>query len=218
MISSMIRAAVLVVAAILLLGRPAPSEAEIYRWVDERGVPHFAEGIDSVPERHRATAVPLGLRSAPAAPSAPAPRAPAAGGAPGAPRTGGASGTGGTQIKFLPGNPIIVEAMINGNTSVKLILDTGADRTVINPRALAAAGVSLTAGPAAEMRGATGTAPVRGAQVDSVAVGAAKVGKLMVISHDIEQEGVDGLLGRDFLEQFKVSLDSESGLATLSPK
>ena len=40
----------------------------------------------------------------------------------------------------------------------------------------------------------------------------------MVISHDIEQEGVDGLLGRDFLEQFKVALDSESGVATLSPK
>ena len=213
MISFMIRAAVLVVAAILLLGRPAPSEAQIYRWVDEQGVPHFSEGIDSVPERYRPTAVPLGLRNAP-----PAPSAPAGGGAPGAPRAGGATATGGTQIKFLPGRPIIVEALINGSTSVKLILDTGADRTVINPRALAAAGLSLTEGPAAQMRGATGTAPVRGVQLNSIAVGEAKVGKLMVISHDIEQADVDGLLGRDFLEQFKVSLDSESGVATLSPK
>ncbi len=213
MISSMIRATVLVVAAILLLGRPAPSEAQIYRWVDEQGVPHFSEGIDSVPERYRATAVPLGLRNAPAAPSVPA-----GGGAPGAPGAGGATATGGTQIKFLPGRPILVEALINGSTSAKLILDTGADRTVINPRVLAAAGVSLTAGPGTQMRGATGTAAVRGAQLASLAVGGAKVGKLMVISHDIEQEGVDGLLGRDFLEQFKVSLDSESGVATLSPK
>lgn len=213
MISFMIRAAVLVVAAILLLGRPAPSEAQIYRWVDEQGVPHFSEGIDSVPERYRATAVPLGLRNAPATPSVPA-----GGGAPGAPRAGGATATGGTQIKFLPGKPIIVEALINGSTSVKLILDTGADRTVINPRLLAAAGVSLTAGPGGQMRGATGTAAVRGAQLDSLAIGGAKVGKLMVISHDIEQEGVDGLLGRDFLEQFKVALDAESGVATLSPK
>lgn len=203
----MIRAAVLVVATILLLGRPAPSEAQIYRWVDEQGVPHFSEGIDSVPERHRSTAVPLSLRSAPPAP----PSAPAAGG-------GGGKGLGGTQIKFLPGKPIVVEALLNGQTSTRLILDTGADRTVVNPRALAAAGVSLTRGPAAQMRGATGTASVRGAQLDSLEVGGAKVGKLMVISHDIEQEGVDGLLGRDFLEQFKVSLDSESGVATLSSK
>jgi hypothetical protein len=39
-----------------------------------------------------------------------------------------------------------------------------------------------------------------------------------VISHDIEQEGVDGLLGRDFLDQFKVSIDSREGVVTLGPK
>jgi hypothetical protein len=209
----MIRVTVLVVAAILLLGRPAPSEAQIYRWVDDQGVPHFSDGIDSVPEKYRRTAVPLGLRNAPPASSAPA-------GAPGAPGTGprAAAGTGGTQIKFTPGSPIVVEALINGSTPTRLILDTGADRTVINPRVLAAAGASLTQGPGGQIRGATGTAPVRGAQVESIAVGAAKVGRLMVISHDVEQPGVDGLLGRDFLEQFKVSIDSKEGIATLGPK
>jgi len=206
----MIRGAVLVVAVVLLLGRAALCEAQIYRWVDAQGVPHFSEGIDSVPQEYRKTAVPLGLRNAPAAPSTPA-----AGGAPGA---AGAPATGAAQIKFTPGGPIIVEALINGNTPTKLILDTGADKTVINPRVLAAAGASLTQGPGGQIRGATGTAPVRAVRVDSVAVGGAKVGRLMVIAHDVEQAGVDGLLGRDFLEQFKVSIDSKAGIADLGPK
>jgi len=29
---------------------------------------------------------------------------------------------------------------------------------------------------------------------------------------------LDGLLGRDFLDQFRVSIDSDSGVATLAPK
>lgn len=214
MISPVIRGVAFLVASLLLLGRPAPAEAQIYRWVDETGVPHFSDGIDSVPERYRATAVPLGLRNVPSPPSA----AGGAAGASGASAARGAAGTGGTEIKFEPGKAIVVEALLNGSTRTKLILDTGADRTVINPRILAAAGASLTEGPGTQIRGVTGTAPVRGAQLDSIAVGEAKVGKLVVISHDIEQGGVDGLLGRDFLEQFKVSIDSKEGVATLSPK
>ena len=210
MIFPVIRMAALPVAAILLLSRPIPSEAQIYRWIDERGVPHFSEGIDSVPEPYRPSAVPLGLRNAPPAPSAPA----GAGG----PGGGARAATGGTQITFTPGRAIVVEALINGGTPTKLILDTGAEKTVINPRVLAAAGASLTEGPSAQIRGATGTATVRRVPLDSLEVGGAKVGKLLVISHDIEQDGVDGLLGRDFLEQFKVSIDSQAGIATLGPR
>ena len=35
--------------------------APIYRWVDDAGVPHYGEGLDTVPERYRAAATPLGL-------------------------------------------------------------------------------------------------------------------------------------------------------------
>jgi predicted aspartyl protease len=214
----MIRAAVLFVAAFLLLGRPAASEAEIYRWIDERGVPNYTEGIDSVPPKHRSTAVPMGLRNAPPAPAA-APSAPGADPAtPGAAGATGAVGAGSAQVKFTPGEEIVVDARLNGGTAAKLLLDTGAQRSVINPRVLAAAGVSLQQSEATELKGATGTANVSTVQLDSVEVGQAKVGKLAVISHDIEQRGVDGLLGRDFLDQFKVSIDNKAGVVTLSPK
>jgi hypothetical protein len=191
------------VAALLLLASPAPADAQIYRWVDEHGVPHYAEGIDSVPEPYRATAAPLPLRNAPASSSAP-----------GAPAGGGS----GTEIRFTKGQAIVVDATINGRSSAKLILDTGADRTVIKPRVLEAAGVSLTQGPTGEIRGATGTASVQAAAIDSLEVGGAKVTRLLVIAHDIEQAAVDGLLGRDFLDQFRVSIDSDTGVVTLAPK
>jgi hypothetical protein len=205
---------ILVVAVVLLLSPATASWAEIYRWIDERGAANYSEGLDSVPQKYRASAVPVGLKNAPAPPAA-APGA-AEPGRPGA--AGGTTGAGGTQVKFTPGKAIVVEALLNGNTLTKLILDTGADLSVVNPRVLAAAGVSLTEGQGVQIRGATGTASVRTVQVDSVAVGAAKVGKLPVISHDIEQDGVDGLLGRNFLDQFKVSIDNQAGLVTLSPK
>jgi len=201
---------VLALVVAVFLGRPALCEAQLYRWVDSEGVAHFSEGIDSIPEKFRGTATPLGLRNAPPAPAGQAP-ADAAG-------ASGVTRTGGTQIKFTPGRPIIVEALINGRTTTRLVLDTGADRTVVNPRALAAAGVSLRQSANGRIRGATGTAPVQAAYVDSLEVGRARVGKLLVISHDIEQDGVDGLLGRDFLGQFTVSIDSKAGIATLDPK
>ena len=188
------------VVALLLVAPSAPADAQIYRWVDERGVPHYADGIDRVPERYRARLTPLELRHAPVSASAP-----------------GATGPG-AEIKFTKGQAIIVDATINGRTSAKLILDTGADRTVISPRVLETAGVPLTQGSPGEIRGATGTARVQAAALDSLEVGGAKVSELLVIAHDIGERTVDGLLGRDFLDQFKVSIDSDTGVVTLAPK
>src|SRR5207247_10606281 len=160
----------------------------------------------SGPADYRAQAVHLGLRTA-----RPSPSAPAGTGAP-------ASGAGSTEIRFVKGQAIVVNATINGGTLVRLMLDTGADRTVINPRALAAAGGARTAGQSGQIRGATGTATVQSAVLDSLEIGGAKVSRLLVIAHDIEHGALDGLLGRDFLDQFRVSIDSDSGVATLAPK
>jgi predicted aspartyl protease len=206
----MIRSAALVAALFVLLARSIASPAEIYRWIDERGATHYSDGFESVPEKYRANAVPTGLHNAPLGSPAPTSGTPRAAGRPAA--------TGGTEIKFTPGREILVQARLNGSTSVKLLLDTGAQRTVINPRALVAAGVALQTGQAVQMKGATGTASVSTVQVDSVEVGEAKVATLVVISHDIEHEGVDGLLGRDFLDQFKVSIDNREGVVMLNPR
>jgi hypothetical protein len=39
----------------------------MYRWKDDRGMVHYSQGLQSVPEPFRATAVPLGQATSPAA-------------------------------------------------------------------------------------------------------------------------------------------------------
>jgi Aspartyl protease/Domain of unknown function (DUF4124) len=202
----MLRPVLLILAVVLVIGRPEPVDAQIYRWVDENGVPHFADGIDSVPDRYRSRATPLGLKNEPAPP-------------PGAP--GEKSGpSGGTTIRFTPGQRILVDVRINGSASARLLLDTGADRTLISPRALVAAGVpiarSTTTG---EIVGATGTERIQFVVVESLEVGEARVARMPVGSYNLPTTDVgDGLLGRDFLDQFNVNIDSSRGVVTLAPK
>ena len=198
------RLAFLLVAVLFVLRWPATVDAQIYRWVDENGVPHFADGIDSVPGPYRSKAVPLGMKNAPAAPS-------------GAPSAKPASGE--TSVRFVPGQRIMVDVRVNGNAEAKLLLDTGSDKTIISPRALQAAGVRI-AGPTttAEVAGATGSAPMQFVFVDSLEVGEARVGRMSVGAQNLPLEGADGVLGRDFLDQFNVSIDAGKGVVTLSPK
>ena len=200
------RTALLLVAVLFLLARPAAVDAQIYRWVDENGVPHFADGIDSVPGPYRSKAVPLGMKNAPAAPAAP----------PGAPGAKPASGE--TSIRFTPGQRILVDVRINGSADAKLMLDTGSDKTIISPRALQAAGVRLVGPTAPEIAGATGTGPLQFVSVDSLEVGEARVGQMAVGAQNLPIDGMDGVLGRDLLDQFKVAIDSGKGMVTLSPK
>lgn len=204
--------ALLVVASLLVLSWTAPADAQIYRWVDDNGVPHFADGIDSVPSRYRSKAVPLGMKNAPAPPPAPA------GAETAKPAEGAKSASGETSIRFTPGERILVDVRINGNTSAKLMLDTGSDTTVISPRALVAAGVRLGNSATGEVAGATGRAPMEFVDIDSLEVGDARVGRMPVAAQNLPIEGNDGVLGRDFLDRFNVNIDSSKGMVTLTPK
>ena len=50
-------------------------------------------------------------------------------------------------------------------------------------------------------------------------VGEAKVGKMPVGAYELAGTGTgDGLLGRDFLDQFKMTVDAAKGEVTLAPK
>ncbi len=44
----------------------AADDGRMYRWQDDRGRVHYSQGLQSVPEEFRATAVPLGQAMSPA--------------------------------------------------------------------------------------------------------------------------------------------------------
>jgi hypothetical protein len=187
---------------VLAAGPARASGGPIYRWTDESGTIHYSQGIESVPPRHRDSAVIIGHNSPTPPPSAAPVR-----------EVGG-----GARISFTPGEPIMVSARINDSGSVQLMLDTGASRTVISPAALTSLGVSHRDAHRGTIRGVTGDAEVLAVRVDSIDVNGARRGPLLVVSHDTGFGRGDGLLGRDFLDHFRVVIDNAAGVVTLAPK
>ena len=189
----------------LVLILPAPALAQVYRWEDQRGTVYYTNTPERVPESQRPQIDPL----------APAPPPPAED--PIAPSALARSGTV-TRIPFAPGDAILVSARIGGAGPVTLILDTGADRTMVAPAALSRLGIALIEGLRAEVRGVTGTSQGDVVLVPSLEVGEAKVGPLRIIALDADLKKADGLLGRDFLEHFTLTIDARERMVTLVPK
>ena len=197
-------------ALLLVLALPVAAAAQTYRWTDAQGNVHYSQGLFSVPEPFRANARTVaGDAGSSAAASTPADAAP------GAARS--APGTTTPRIPFTPGRPIMISARINGGGTADLMLDTGAQVTVINPRVLAALGVSMRNAQRSMLHGVTGSADALTVTLDSIDVAGAQVGPLQVVSHDAGSGG-DGLLGRDFLDRFTVNIDNAAGVVTLTPR
>jgi predicted aspartyl protease len=189
-------ATVLLLIGILVAG----AEAQVYHWVDDQGVIHYTTGIESVPERYRPAA-----RALPVSTADPPPESPAA------------SRSGTTTISFTSGAPILVSVRINGSGPVTLILDTGAERTVVTPAALAQLGIPTPNTHRAVIRGVTGATWADVVWVESLEVGNARAGPLAIVAHDAGLPQADGLLGRDFLSLFSVTIDSRASVVTLGP-
>ena len=181
---------------------PAQALGDIYYWVDDQGTQHYNTRLESIPESYRSKAIPLSLPTSPPVPPEITPRS---------------SPTGVTKISFTPGSPVLVSAKINGSGPITLILDTGADRTMVAPSALSRLGISFENALRGVVRGVTGVSYAEAVWVNSVEIEEAKVGPLLIIAHDADLKGADGLLGRDFLANFNVTIDSKEQVVTLAP-
>jgi len=176
-----------------------PAAAQLYQWTDAEGTVHYTADLNSIPPAHRDAARQLGHPQARPAPPGPAPEA--------------------ATIAFNPRAPITVGVSLNG-VPLTLIVDTGAERTVISPAAIERAGFGGQGGRPIRIVGATGTATATLVTVPLLDVAGARLGPLAVIVHTLPVEGraepVDGLLGRDVLDAFTLTVDTASGRATLT--
>lgn len=178
--------------ALFLASAAASAHAQIYRWTDERGTAHFTDNLHSVPPQYRVQAGTIDDRLPPHAPPSAIPLEAA-------------------DIGYL------VEARLNGETSVRLLVDTGATSTVLSRDAARRLGLSVRTEPPVLVRTAGGTVQAGLAQVDEIEVGGRRAGPLEVVIHDAVP-GADGLLGMNFLGLFRVELRAEERALHLSPR
>ena len=181
---------------------PGLALGDIYYWMDDQGTQHYTTRFESIPEPYRSKAIPLPLPTSPPVPPEITPR----------PLRKGL-----TKIPFTPGSPVLVSVKINGGGPITLILDTGADRTMVAPSALSRLGISFENALRGVVRGVTGASYAEAMWVNSVEIEEAKVGPLLIIAHDADLKGAEGLLGRDFLANFNVTIDSKERIVTLAP-
>jgi hypothetical protein len=170
-------------ATIVTLVAP-PAWAQLYRWSDSHGTVYYTTDLATIPPSYRDSARDIGAPT-PGPPPAPAPTPPVAAGVT-IPYTGG---------------PLIVNASLNG-VPLRLIVDTGADRTLISPAAMARAGFDVTQGTAVQIRGVTGDAVATLVSVPRLDLAGTRVGPVAVV----------------VLDAFTVTMDAASQRAILVPR
>ena len=196
----MIGASVLLLVALALAASVTPAVAELYQWTDASGVRYYTSDLASIPEAYRPSVRDIGsprLREPPPVET----------------HRDADSGV----MSFGAGGPIVAGVEING-AALRLVVDTGAERTMISPAAMARAGLSAEGGRPVRILGVTGSAVGIELVVPQMDVAGARVGPLQVVVHDARVGDADGLLGRDVLDFFTLTVDSTAGRAILKPR
>lgn len=163
--------------------------AETYKWVDEKGNVHFTDNLFNVPGRELET-VKIYRE------------------------------VGSDRDSVIPlqktGAGYLVGAMVNGQAKANLVVDTGASSTVISPSILTGLGIVIRNDPAVEMKTAGGIVTVGWAMVEKISVDGKEKKNMRVIAHDAVP-GADGLLGMDFLGDYRVEILSSGPSLKLTP-
>jgi predicted aspartyl protease len=186
---------------LVVLTLAPPAAAQLYQWTDADGVTRYTNDRESIPPEYRERAREIDSpQGRPAEPGRPEPVA-----------------TDPSVIPITGSGPIRASVSING-VPLSLVLDTGADRTVISPAAIARAGLDTDTARPVNIVGVTGSAAAREVIVPLLDVAGVRVGPLPVIVHDVGLADIDGLLGRDVLDRFTLTVDAARGRAILAPR
>jgi clan AA aspartic protease (TIGR02281 family) len=194
---------VLAICLVWLVCAPLDA-AEYYRWVDENGVLHITDNLHNVPQKRRDNA---GRIQAPESSRVPEPekkRPP---------------GKASIPIEK-HGHVVVIQATLNNKQSAKFVVDTGASYTMIS-NALAR-DLAIDTGPNQKtmpFQTANGLIQAPLTNLDSINVGGMEIKNLTAAVHDaVPDPQVAGLLGLNFLSNFRMDIDTQKGLLHLEKK
>ncbi len=117
------------------------------------------------------------------------------------------------------GNTLLLPVRVGDAGEFVFVLDTGAGMTMINNRIAKKFGTRV--GGQAKSAGIGGTISVKLVRVSEIAVESLVVRNMLVSAADvpvIESLGADGILGVDFLNHFRMQLDTKTGELILQKK
>jgi len=195
-------------AAVLLfqlVGAGDSAGAEYFRWVDENGVLHITDNLHNVPPPQRPKAGRV------IAPESPRPVEPERKPAP-------------TNKASVPmekhGAVALVQATLNNKRAAKFVVDTGASYTLISNALANDLGINLGANPRTlPFQTANGLINAPITNIESISIGGLEIRNLAIAIHDaVPDPNVAGLLGLNFLSNFKMDIDTQKGLLHLEKK
>jgi clan AA aspartic protease (TIGR02281 family) len=179
--------------------------AEFYRWVDINGVIHFTDNLQTIPNSRRGTMTRMQGQER----SRPGTAKPAA------PELTKAS------VPFeRHGQVVVVEAVLNKKTAAKLVVDTGATFTMISAATAKELNLDYSQTPRTmPFQTANGIIQAPLTDLESITVGGIEIKNLTTAIHDaVPNANVAGLLGLNFLSNFRMDIDTTKGLLHLERK
>lgn len=201
----MMRFHTILIAALFFFSYPVSSRAaEFFRWVDDKGVVHFTDNLHNIPEKNRSSATRIKGRETPRneEPSSP-------------------SSLDKASIPFQKkGAVVIVQATLNEKAAARFVVDTGASYTVISQAIAKELEIDLEKKlPTIPFQTANGSILAPLVSLDSIEVGGMQVKDLTAAVHDVFPDpSISGLLGLNFLSNFRMDIDTTNGVLHLEKK
>jgi clan AA aspartic protease (TIGR02281 family) len=191
------------VAALALLLLPTLSRpGELFRWVDERGVVHFSDNLHNIPEQYRPDASRMNVPKSVQPERNPYDQNKAS-------------------VPFQKkGEVMVVTATVNERVSANFVVDTGASYTMISRATAKELDIDLERKlPTIPFQTVNGTINAPLVSLDSIEVGGMKIRDLTAAVHDISSDpGSVGLLGLNFLNNFRMDIDMKDQILVLEKK
>jgi clan AA aspartic protease (TIGR02281 family) len=178
--------------------------AEYYRWVDANGVVHFTDNLHYIPDTQRGKAGRIQSVEPTRAPSPPAALLPTK-----------------ASIPFeKQGHVVIVEATLNKKAAAKFVVDTGASYTMISSAVAKELAIDTEQNRrTAPFQTANGIIQAPLVSLESITVGGMEIRNLTAAVHDMLPDSrVAGLLGLNFLTNFRLDIDTQKGVLHLEKK